>query len=101
MDVDESVENEGKRIGGQDLMQRWDCTQIENEEEEERWQEGDPMAEPWGEKQQLEGIVEGRRIEGSSLTLDAMRKVPELVVIERMSQGKRVKSPKEKKKVPV
>ena len=30
----------------------------------------------------------------------AVQKVPELVVDECMSQGKRVKSPKEKKKVP-
>ena len=29
-----------------------------------------------------------------------MQKVPELVVNERMSQGKRVNNPKEKKKVP-
>ena len=43
----------------------------------------------------MEGIVGRRRIEGSSL-----QKVPELVVTERMSQGKRAKSPKEKKKVP-
>ena len=31
--------------------------------------------------------------------MDAMQKVPELVVNERMSQGKRVKNPKEKKNV--
>ena len=92
MDVDESVENEEKR--------RWDCSQIENEEAEESWQEGDQIAEQWEEEQQLEGIVERRRIEGSSLKMDAMQKVLELVVIECMLQGKRVKSSKEKKKVP-
>ena len=42
------------------------------------------MAEQWEEEQQLEGIVERRKIEGSSLKLDAMKKVPELVVNERM-----------------
>ena len=47
-----------------------------------------------------EGSVERRRIKGSSSNLDAMQKVRELVVNERMLQGKRVKSPKEKKKVP-
>ena len=52
------------------------------------------------EEQQLEGIVGRRRMEGSSLELDAMQKVLELVVNERMSQGKRVTSPKGKKKVP-
>ena len=39
-------------------------------------------------------------MEASSLNLDAMQKVPELVVNERMSQGERLKTPKEKKKVP-
>ena len=53
----------------------WDCLQIENEEEKESWQEGDHMAEQWEEEQQMEGIVERRRIEGSSLKLDAMQKV--------------------------
>ena len=71
-----------------------------NEEEEESWQEGDQMAEQWEEEQKLEAIVERRRTEGSFSSLDAMQKVPELVVSERMSQGQRVKSPKEKKKIP-
>ena len=66
VDVDEGVENEGKRIGRQDLMQRWDGSQVENEEEES-WQEGDQMAEQWEEEQHLEEIVERRRMEGSSL----------------------------------
>ena len=81
-------------------MQRLDCSQIENEEEEESWQEGDQVAEQWEEKQQSDGIVERRRTEGSSSKLDDMQKVHELVVNERMSQGERVKSPKEEKKVP-
>ena len=47
-------------------MQSWACSQIENEEEEESWQEGDQMAEQWEEEQHLEDIVERRRMEGSS-----------------------------------
>ena len=43
MAVDESVEHEGKKTGELDLMQSWDCSQIEIEEEEESWQEGDQM----------------------------------------------------------
>ena len=39
-------------------------------------------------------------MEGSSLKLEVMHNLPELVVHERMSQGKGVKSLKEKKKVP-
>ena len=59
---------------GQNSTQRWDCSQIENEEEEESWQEGDQMTEQLEEKQHLEDIIEIRRIAGSSLKLDAMHK---------------------------
>ena len=48
---------------------------------EESWQEGD--AEQWEEEQHLEYIVERRRMEGNSLELDVMQKLPELVVTER------------------
>ena len=58
------------------------------------------MAEQWEEEQHLEELVERRRVEGSSLKLDAVQKVLELAVSERTSQGKRVKNPKEKKEVP-
>ena len=69
----------------QNPRQRWDSSQIENEkeeEEEESWQEGDQMAGQWEEEQHLDG---------SSLKLDVMQKVPKLVVNKRMSQGERVK----------
>ena len=62
-------------------MRSWDCSQIENEEE-----------------RKLEEILAHRRMEGSSLQ-EVMRKVPELVEHERMSQGKGVKGFKEKWKV--
>ena len=51
MAVDESIENEGEKTGGPDFMQSWDCSQIENEEEEESWREGDQMAAQWDEEQ--------------------------------------------------
>ena len=41
--------------------------------------------------------MEHRRMEGSSLQLEVVRKVPELVVHERMSQGKGVKGFKKKR----
>ena len=41
-----------------------------------------------------------RRMEGSSLQLNVMQQVSELVVNERMSPGKGVKGFKEKKKEP-
>ena len=58
------------------------------------------MAAQWDVEQKLEEILERRRMEGSSLLLEVMQKVPELVVHDRMSQGKRVKGRKGKKKVP-
>ena len=57
------------------------------------------MAEQWEEEQHSDDMVERRRMEGSSLKLDVMQKVLELVVTERMSQGGKVKNPEEKKKV--
>ena len=60
----------------------------------------DQIAAQWDEEQKLEEILERKRMEGSSLQLEVMRKVPELVVHECMSQDKGVKGFKEKKKVP-
>ena len=44
-------------------MRSWDCSQIENEEEEEGWQERDQMAAQWDEEQTLEEITksDGRK----------------------------------------
>ena len=58
------------------------------------------MASQWDEEQTLEEILERRRMKGSSLKLEVMQKVQELVVHERMSHGKGVKGLKEKTKVP-
>ena len=98
--LEECCLSERKRTEGQNPIQRWDCSQIENEEEEESGQGGDQMAEQWEEEQHLDDIVESIGMEGSSLKLDVVQKVPELVVTERMSQGEKVKETKEKKKVP-
>ena len=76
-------------------MQNWFCV-----EEEESWQECDRMAGQWEDEQHLDDLIERRRIEGSSLKLDVMQKVPELVVNKRMSQGEKGRDTKEKKKVP-
>ena len=72
---------------------------LKNEEEEESWRQGDQMAAQREQEQKLEDILKHRRMEGGSLQLEVMRKVLELVVHERMSQGKWVKGFKEKKKV--
>ena len=71
----------------QNSIRRWDGSQIENEEES--CQEGDQISGQWEEEQHLEDLIERRRMEGSSLKLDVMQKVPELVVDKRMSQGEK------------
>ena len=96
MASEECCKSERKRTEGQNPAQRWDCSQIQNEEEEESWQEGDQMAKQWEEEQHLQDIIERRRMEESSFKLDVMQKGPDLVVNERMSQGERVKKPKSK-----
>ena len=50
---------------------------------------GDQMEVQWAEDEKLEEILERRRREGSSLKADVMQNVPELVVHERVSQGKK------------
>ena len=82
---------------GQGVTRSWDCSQMENEEEEESWQEGDQMTAQSDAEQKLDEIVQRRRIDGSFLKLEVMQKV-QLVVQERRSQGKGVKGLKEKKK---
>ena len=100
MALEECCISERKRTEGQNPMQRSDCSQIENEEQEESWQEGDQMAEQWEEEQHLEDIVERRRVEGSSLKWDVIQKVLALLVDERMFHGQKVKNIQAKKKVP-
>ena len=43
----------------------------------------------WAEDEKMEKALERRRMEGNSLQAEVMQKVPELVVHERMSQGKK------------
>ena len=53
----------------------------------------------WAEDEKLEETLEQRRMERYSFQAEVMQKAPELVVHERMPQGKGVKCTKEKKKV--
>ena len=48
--------------------------------------------------EKLQEILERRRMEGSSLQTEVMQKVPELVVHERMSQAKKRKVHKKRRK---
>ena len=96
----DEAEEAAKRSAGRSDMRSWDCSQIEEEEEEVSWREEDQMAAQWVEEQKMEEILERRRMEGCSWQLEIMQKAPELLVRERMSQGQGVKGHKDKKKVP-
>ena len=95
----EDAKSTARRKVGQSVKQSWECSQIENEEEEEEevWQKENQME--WGEDEKLEETLGQRRVERYSLQAEVMQKAPESVVHERMSQGKGVKCTKEKKKV--
>ena len=86
------VKPTGQRTVGQSVKQSWDWSHMENEDEdeEEYWQKEEQMDVQWAEDEKLEEILERRRMQGSSLQAEVTQKVPELVVHERMSQGKNV-----------
>ena len=79
-----------QRPAGQGVMRSWGWSHIENGEDEESWREGCQMSAQWKS-------WERRGIEGSSLKVEVMQKMPELLVHEHMSQGKGVKRRKREK----
>ena len=95
----EDAKSTAQRKVGQSVKQSWECSQIENEEEEEEevWQKENQMELQWAEDEKLEETLGQRRMERYSLLAEVMQKAPESVVHERMSQGKRMKCTKEKK----
>ena len=74
-----SRERQARRM----MPKNWNCSQIENEEEEEEddWQKENQMAVQWDEDEKSEKTLERRRMEGSSLQVEVMHKVPELLVV--------------------
>ena len=74
----DGAKESAQRSVGQSVMRSWDCSHIENEEEEESWREGEQMAAQRDEEQNLEETLERRRMEGSSLQLKVMQKGPTL-----------------------
>ena len=99
--VHEDVKSTAQSTVGQSVKKSWDCSHIENEEEEEEefWQKESQMETQWAEAEKLEKSLEQKRMEGSSLKAEVMQKVRELVVHERLSQAEEVRGTKEKKKV--
>ena len=78
-------------------MRSWDWSQIENLMRRKVGKKGTKWQRCWEEEQKLKEIMERRRMEGSSLQLDAMQRVQELVVSERMfTRSKSEKSQREK-----
>ena len=79
---EEDAESTAQRTAGQRVKQLWDCSQIENEEDEEEddWQKENQMGMQLEEDEKLEEIVERRRMEGRPLQVEVMQKVPELLV---------------------
>ena len=71
--VHEEARSTAPSRAGQRFKQRWDCSQVENQEE----------GMQWAEDEKLEKNLEQRRIKGSSLKVKVMQKVPELVAHER------------------
>ena len=69
----DGVKNDVKRPVEQSFMRSWDCSRIEDEEEEETWREGDQMAAQWDGEQKLEDILERRRMEGSTVQSEIMQ----------------------------
>ena len=62
-----------QKPAGQSFLRRWGVLTDRTEEEEESWREGDQIVLR-EEEQQLEEILERRRMEGSSLKLEVMQK---------------------------
>ena len=72
----EDVKSTAQRTAGQSVKQSWDCSQIENEEEEENdWHKENQMEVQWAEDEKLEESLE-RRAEGVSLQAKVLQKVP-------------------------
>ena len=56
--VHDGEKDDVKRPAEQSFMRSWDCSQIENEEEEESWRGRDQMAAQWKEVWNKEGLDE-------------------------------------------
>ena len=62
----DSAKEAAQRSAGQSVMRSWDCSHIENEEEDVSWRERDQMAAQWDAEQKLEEIFvtkkDGRKL---------------------------------------
>ena len=64
-----------RTVGQKCVKQSWDCSQVENEQEEEEevWQEENQMELHWAADERLEKIVDRRRMERNSLQAEVMQ----------------------------
>ena len=99
-DIDESVENKVKRTGGcKASCEAGIARRLTMKRRRKAGKKGTTWQRSGMKSKKMEEILEQRVMEGSLLQFEVMRRVPKLVVHERMSQGQRVKGLKEKKKV--
>ena len=83
--VHDGIKEAVQRPVVQSFMRSWDCSQIENEEEEKIWREGDQMAAQFDEEQRTK--MDGRNL----FAVGGHAKGTGPSGQERMSQGKKCK----------
>ena len=99
--VHEDAKSTAQRTVGQSVKQSWGCSQIDSqeEEEEEYWQRRTRWKCKGLRMRSCRRVWNEEGWKEVPLQAEVMQKVPELVVHERMPQGKGVKRTKEKKTV--
>ena len=99
--VHEDAKSTAQRTVGQSVNQSWDCSQIDSqeEEEEEYWQRRTRWKCNGLRMRSCRRVWNEEGWKEVPLQAEVMQKVLELVVHERMPQGKGVKCTKEKKTV--
>ena len=79
---------------------KWDCTQAEDDFDEGDvmyWLEDDEMMRQWEDVSKEEENITVRKMEGRSLQVEGVQKVPELLMSQVLSKEKGPKKEKKKK----
>ena len=79
----------------------WDCSQNEDSIEEGDvidWYEDDEMLRQWEEVSEEEEKIVNRKTEGNGLQIEGVRRVPELLVSQVLTEEKELKKRKEKER---
>ena len=89
-----------QRTAGQRVKQHWDSSQIETEEEEESWREGDQMAAEWDEEEKLERFWNEEGWKEAPCSRTSCERYRSRLCMNACHKAKGVKGCKEKKIVP-